>query len=105
MRVPVEHRHQRYAAGEQAVEDRLVGEIRRHFRDRTWSVRVPRDLQETALKVERAVNEVAGDRDVRGVFWRYTPFPEELKEKLKNRGFVYSELAKRDKNRAMSDGY
>jgi hypothetical protein len=45
------------------------------------------------------------DRDVRGVFWRYTPFPEELKEKLKNRGFVYGELAKRDKNRAMSDGY
>lgn len=45
------------------------------------------------------------DRDVRGVFWRYTPFPEELKEKLKNRGFVYSELVKRDKNRSMSDGY
>ena len=45
------------------------------------------------------------DRDVRGGFWRYTPFPEELKEKLKNRGFVYSELVKRDKNRSMSDGY
>jgi RNA polymerase sigma-B factor len=35
----------------------ILGEIKRHFRDRTWSVRVPRDLQELALKVER----VAGD--------------------------------------------
>lgn len=45
------------------------------------------------------------EREARGVFWRYTPFPDELKEKLKNRGFVYADLAKRDKNRAMSDGY
>ncbi len=39
----------------------ILGEIKRHFRDRTWSVRVPRDLQETALKVERAVNELTRD--------------------------------------------
>ena len=45
------------------------------------------------------------DREARSVFWRYTPFPDELKDKLKNRGFVYSELAKRDKNRSLSDGY
>ncbi|MCL1818554.1 MAG: hypothetical protein FWG35_06450 [Spirochaetaceae bacterium] len=45
------------------------------------------------------------DREVRGVFWRYVPFPQELKDKLKTRGFVYSELAKKDANRAMSDGY
>lgn len=45
------------------------------------------------------------DRDVRSIFWRYIPFPDELKEKLKNRGFVYTELIKKDKNRAMSDGY
>src|SRR6476469_24473 len=36
----------------------ILGEIKRHFRDRTWSVRVPRDLQEMALKVERAVGEL-----------------------------------------------
>ena len=30
----------------------ILGEIKRHFRDRTWSVRVPRDLQELALKVD-----------------------------------------------------
>ena len=39
----------------------ILGEIKRHFRDRTWSVRVPRDLQEMALKVERAVNELTRD--------------------------------------------
>jgi RNA polymerase sigma-B factor len=36
----------------------ILGEIKRHFRDRTWSVRVPRDLQELALRVERAVGEL-----------------------------------------------
>jgi RNA polymerase sigma-B factor len=29
----------------------IVGEIKRHFRDRTWSVRPPRDLQELTLSV------------------------------------------------------
>jgi RNA polymerase sigma-B factor len=36
----------------------ITGEIKRHFRDRAWAVRVPRDLQELALRVER----VAADR-------------------------------------------
>lgn len=45
------------------------------------------------------------ERDVRAIFWRYMPFPQELKDKLKNRGFVYQELYKKDQNRAMSDGY
>jgi RNA polymerase sigma-B factor len=33
----------------------ILGELKRYFRDRTWSVRVPRDLQELALRVDRAV--------------------------------------------------
>jgi len=37
----------------------IAGEIKRHFRDRTWSVRVPRDLQELALKVERTASELS----------------------------------------------
>jgi RNA polymerase sigma-B factor len=36
----------------------ILGEIKRHFRDRTWAVRVPRDLQELALKVERLVGDL-----------------------------------------------
>jgi RNA polymerase sigma-B factor len=30
----------------------MLGEIKRHFRDRTWSVHVPRDLQELTLAVQ-----------------------------------------------------
>jgi RNA polymerase sigma-B factor len=37
----------------------ILGEIKRHFRDRTWSVRVPRDLQELSLRVDRSVAELA----------------------------------------------
>ena len=36
----------------------IVGEIKRHFRDRTWAVRVPRDLQELTLRVDRLVAEL-----------------------------------------------
>jgi RNA polymerase sigma-B factor len=36
----------------------ILGEIKRYFRDRTWSVRVPRDLQELAQRVDRAVSEL-----------------------------------------------
>ncbi len=45
------------------------------------------------------------NREVRTIFWRYIPFPQELKETLKNRGFYYSELYKKDQTRAMSRGY
>src|SRR4051795_10648067 len=37
----------------------ILGELKRHFRDRTWAVRVPRDLQELALKVDRTVGEMS----------------------------------------------
>ena len=39
----------------------ILGEIKRYFRDRTWSVRVPRDLQEMALRVDRKVSELSTD--------------------------------------------
>ena len=32
----------------------VLGELKRHFRDRTWSMRVPRGLQELQLQVARA---------------------------------------------------
>jgi RNA polymerase sigma-B factor len=35
----------------------IVGEIKRYYRDRTWSVHVPRDLQELTLRVGRAADE------------------------------------------------
>jgi RNA polymerase sigma-B factor len=37
----------------------ILGELKRHFRDRGWSVRVPRDLQEMAVRVDRVADEMA----------------------------------------------
>jgi RNA polymerase sigma-B factor len=37
----------------------ILGELKRHFRDKRWSVRVPRDLQELALKVDRKVADLS----------------------------------------------
>jgi RNA polymerase sigma-B factor len=34
----------------------ILGELKRHFRDKGWSVRVPRDLQELAVRVERVTD-------------------------------------------------
>ena len=39
----------------------ILGELKRHFRDRGWSVRVPRDLQEMSVRVERVTEELAGE--------------------------------------------
>jgi RNA polymerase sigma-B factor len=36
----------------------IVGEIKRHFRDRTWAVRVPRRLQELRLAISGANNDL-----------------------------------------------
>ncbi len=33
----------------------IMGEIKRHFRDKGWAVRVPRPLQESGLRVGRAI--------------------------------------------------
>lgn len=45
------------------------------------------------------------DKEVRAIFWRLIPFPQDIKDLLKDRGFVYAELYKKDQNRAASDGY
>ena len=36
----------------------ILGELRRHFRDSTWALRVPRRLQELTLKIEHARSEL-----------------------------------------------
>ncbi len=38
----------------------ILGELRRHFRDRGWAVHVPRDLKETTLRVSRALGDHGG---------------------------------------------
>jgi RNA polymerase sigma-B factor len=39
----------------------ILGEIKRHFRDRVWNVRLPRDLQETSMKVAKVERELANE--------------------------------------------
>jgi RNA polymerase sigma-B factor len=36
----------------------IVGEIKRHYRDRTWMVHVPRDLQDLTLAVDRTLQQL-----------------------------------------------
>jgi RNA polymerase sigma-B factor len=36
----------------------ILGELRRHFRDHVWNVRLPRGLQELTMKVDEATNEL-----------------------------------------------
>jgi RNA polymerase sigma-B factor len=33
----------------------ILGELKRHFRDRGWAIHVPRDLKEASLRVRRAI--------------------------------------------------
>jgi RNA polymerase sigma-B factor len=40
----------------------ITGELKRHIRDRSWSMRVPRSLQEDYLNVMRAVDELTGEQ-------------------------------------------
>jgi RNA polymerase sigma-B factor len=53
----------------------ILGELKRHFRDKGWSVRVPRDLQELALKLERVAEELSRELS-------RAPTPSELAERL-----------------------
>lgn len=39
----------------------IAGALKRHFRDHGWSVRVPRELQELALRVERLNDELIAE--------------------------------------------
>jgi RNA polymerase sigma-B factor len=38
----------------------IAGAIKRHFRDHGWSLRMPRDLQELAVRVERLTQQASG---------------------------------------------
>jgi len=39
----------------------IMGEVKRYFRDKGWAVRMPRDLQERALRIERVAEELEGE--------------------------------------------
>jgi RNA polymerase sigma-B factor len=37
----------------------ILGELRRHFRDKTWALRVPREIQEVSVRMDRARDDLA----------------------------------------------
>lgn len=39
----------------------ILGEIRRHFRDRSWTIRVPRGMQEARAQISHAVTELSAE--------------------------------------------
>jgi RNA polymerase sigma-B factor len=39
----------------------ILGELRRHIRDHTWSVRVPRELQELGQRLRRTTDELSAE--------------------------------------------
>ncbi|MHB8060899.1 MAG: sigma-70 family RNA polymerase sigma factor, partial [Gaiellaceae bacterium] len=39
----------------------ILGEIKRHFRDHGWAVRVPRGLQELSIQLMRVVEQLTGE--------------------------------------------
>jgi len=39
----------------------ILGELKRHFRDHTWRLHMPRSVQETTMRVERAVSSLSDD--------------------------------------------
>jgi RNA polymerase sigma-B factor len=39
----------------------ILGELRRHFRDRVWELRLPRDLQEKTMEVQKAVRALSDE--------------------------------------------
>jgi RNA polymerase sigma-B factor len=41
----------------------ILGELRRHFRDRVWTLRVPRGLQERIRDVETAIAKLSSERE------------------------------------------
>ena len=53
----------------------IVGELRRHFRDKGWTVRVPRELQELSLRMGRAQDALTAKLG-------RPPSPAELAERL-----------------------
>jgi len=56
----------------------IVGELKRHFRDKGWAIKVPRRLQELSFKVNQAIDALTQEyqraptiAEIAGVPWCY----------------------------------
>jgi len=75
----------------------ISGEIKRHFRDKSWSVRVPRALQELGLRLTATVadltNELGRSPTVAEIAARIEVEPEAILEAMEaNRAFATQSL-------------
>jgi hypothetical protein len=76
------------------TEHKLRGDVREYF------------IRDYALWINKESQGMQKlDKDVRGIFWRMMPFPQHVKDSLRNRSTIYNELYKKDQNIAKSDGY
>ncbi|HTP59479.1 MAG TPA: hypothetical protein VMM82_11215, partial [Spirochaetia bacterium] len=76
------------------TERKLRGDVREYF------------IRDYALWINKESQGMQKlDKEIRGIFWRMMPFPQQVKDSLRNRSFVYNELYKKDQNIAKSDGY
>ena len=80
------------------AEPNVSGEIKRHFRDRGWSVHMPRDLQELHASISRETEALAGTNG-------RTPTTAELAERLQTspERIVEAMLAGRNYNASSLD--
>jgi hypothetical protein len=76
------------------VKQKLKGDVKEFF---------IQDYIAWVTKESEAMQKL--DKEVRGIFWRFMPFTQPIKEKLRDRSIVYQELYQRDINRTLSDGY
>jgi hypothetical protein len=76
------------------TKQKLKGDVKEYFIQDyiTWITKESEGIQKL-------------DKEVRGIFWRLMPFQQPIKDKLRDRSFVYQELYQRDINRSLSDGY
>jgi hypothetical protein len=89
------------------MEEGITG----HYYQWFQKMKLKGDLKESFIQdyISWMIRESDGtqklDKELRGIFWRYMPFSQPIKERLKNRSYIYQELYQRDVNRSMSDGY
>jgi len=76
------------------VKQKLKGDVKEFFIQDyiTWVTKESEGIQKL-------------DKEIRGIFWRLMPFSQTIKDKLRDRSFVYQELYQRDVNKTLSDGY
>lgn len=78
----------------------ILGEIRRHFRDRTWSVRMPRRLQELSARILTATDALTQELDrsptVAEIATRLECSPDDVLEALEARQALTSQSLDED---------